>query len=572
MKIYKEIKLRQGFGLQNRLYALERNFIEGQVSRLDALAAFKSEWRGVAELCKWCMENQGDDFSAATLLSKLAGVAGNLAFYSLSVQEQIDWRARGYSAAKCAELANDELGHGAQLAYLYFSTGNVDEALKLVDELLARNESLVESPGDAKLTSQAKFVRAPEERLSVRATLLSHRGMFLATRNRDEEALPILLEAADYFRRHQAAALSNCLNTLAIVQDHLGKHQHALNTANEALGLETPAARAMGLINRAGYLNSLGRVTEALESLKEGERVAIENGDQNAVGLASVQLAFWYTQHGNADERSSAVNRLEQALAIYRDTGDDRLRMKVLDALESVYLSAAEHEQSTAEQRTEAWRRLSSVREQLGKPELEIEASRKFAASAADDLELQLESSIRIGHAFVKLKQPEKAAEHHRAALELLDKLRSGSSTKNYDKAELELLLSLGQAQRASGKPEEAVTTHRRAQAIAEKTADEEAEWRARGNLALAQVDCGLFDEAILGLNKVAAHYAKPRESGIKPDLRLLGHARFNVAYAYHRQGRQDLAHEHAQETLRLLSLINDRLGVEKAKEQIANW
>ena len=136
----------------------------------------------------------------------------------------------------------------------------------------------------------------------------------------------------------------------------------------------------------------------------------------------------------------------------------------------------------------------------------------------------------------------------------------------------MELLLSLGQAQRASGKPEEAVTTHRRAQAIAEKTADEEAEWRARGNLALAQVDCGLFDEAILGLNKVAAHYAKPRESGIKPDLRLLGHARFNVAYAYHRQGRQDLAHEHAQEALRLLSLINDRLGVEKAKEQIANW
>ena len=54
------------------------------------------------------------------------------------------------------------------------------------------------------------------------------------------------LEAADYFRRHQAAALSNCLNTLAIVQDHLGKHQHALNTANEVLGLETPAARAMG--------------------------------------------------------------------------------------------------------------------------------------------------------------------------------------------------------------------------------------------------------------------------------------------------------------------------------------
>ena len=571
MKIYKEIKLRQGFGLQNRLYTLERSFVEGQVSRLDALATFKSEWRGVAELCKWCTENQSDDFSAATLLSKLAGVAGNLAFYSLSVQEQIDWRARAYSAAKCAELANDELGHGAQLAYLYFSIGNADEALKLAAELLARNESLVESPGDAKLANQAKFVRSTEERLSVRATLLSHQGMFLATTNRDEEALPILLEAADYFRRTQVAALSKCLNTLAVVQDHLGKYEDALNTVNEAIGLETPAARAMALINRGGYLNSLGRVREALESLKDGERVAIENGDQNAVGLASVQLAFWYTQHGNADERSSAVNRLEQALAIYRGTGDDRMRLKVLGALESVYLSAAEHDQSTLEQRTEAWRRLSSIREQLGKTELEIEASQKFAASAADDLELQLESNIRIGHAFVKLKQPGKAIEHHRAAHGLLDKLRS-SSTKSYDKAELELLLSLGQAQRASGKPEEAVTSYWQAQAIAQKTADEEAEWRARGNLALAQVDCGLFDEAILGLNKVVAHYAEPSGSGNKPDLRLLGHARFNLAYAYHRQGRSDVARAHSQEALRVLSLIHDRLVVEQIRKQIVNW
>jgi len=477
-----------------------------------------------------------------------------------------------YSAAKCAELANDELGHGAQLAYLYFSTGNVDEALRLVDELLSRNESLVESPGDAKLVSQPKFIRSPEEQLSVRATLLSHKGMFLATTNRDEEALPVLLAAADFFRGCQPAALSKCLNTLAVVQDHLGKYEDALKTVDEAIALETPAARAMALINRGGYLNSLGRVTEALESLKEGERVAIENGDQNAVGLASVQLAFWYTQHGNADERSSAVNRLEQALAIYRDTGDDRLRMKVLGALESVYLSAAEQEQSTPEQRTEAWRRLSSIREQLGKTELEIEASEKSAASAADDLELQLESNIRIGHAFVKLKQHEKAIERHWAALGILDKLRSCSSTKNYDKAELELLLSLGQAQRASGKPEEAVTTYRRAHAIAEKTADEEAEWRARGNLALAQVDCGLFDEAVLGLNKVAAHYAEPSGSRNKPDLRLLGHAWFNVSYAYHRQGRSDAAREHAQEALRLLSLINDRLGVEKINEQIASW
>ena len=111
----------------------------------------KSNGLGPAELCRWCSGKSKDDFSAAVLLSKLAGVAGNLAFYALSVQEQIDLRARAYSAAKSAELAHDELGHGAQLAYLYFSTGNADLALNLIDELIARNEVLIESPGDAKL-------------------------------------------------------------------------------------------------------------------------------------------------------------------------------------------------------------------------------------------------------------------------------------------------------------------------------------------------------------------------------------------------------------------------------------
>ena len=149
MKIYSELKLRQGFGLQKRLHELEQQFLAGQISRVEAVEKFKLEWESLLDLRQWCAENE-NDIRAAMLLSKLAGVAGNLSFAALSVPEQIEWRECGYLAAQRAELVHDEMGHGAQLAYLHFVTGNVAAAHKVLDDLLARNDRLLESPGDAR--------------------------------------------------------------------------------------------------------------------------------------------------------------------------------------------------------------------------------------------------------------------------------------------------------------------------------------------------------------------------------------------------------------------------------------
>ncbi len=200
MTIYEEMVLRRGFGLQTRLSQIERDLVEGRVPQEETLRRFKLEWPGVVNVCAWCADQKSEDVRAATLLSKLVGVAGNLANQALSVSEQIYWREKAYLAARVAGLANDELGHGAQVAYLHFVSGNTEQALTLLDELLVRNGNLVESPGDARLTGRAKVERSAEERQAVRATILSHRGMFLATTNRDEEALPVLTEAAAYFR------------------------------------------------------------------------------------------------------------------------------------------------------------------------------------------------------------------------------------------------------------------------------------------------------------------------------------------------------------------------------------
>lgn len=572
MTIYEEAMLRRGVGLQTRLHELERALVEGRLAPTEAIECFRTEWPGLKHVCAWCAEQPQSDTKAAILLSKLAGVAGSLGHLAMTVPEQIYWREQAYAAARRAELAHDELGHGAQLAYLHFVSGNVEAAHRLLDELFARNESLVESPGDARLTGADSVQRSVEERQAVRATLLSHRGMFFATTSRDAEALPPLLEAAGYFRAHDLSALSRCLNTLAVVQDHLRKPEEALKTVDEALSLPVPDSKAMALVNRSGYLDALGRAGESFESLKEGQRIATANGEQSAVALALVQLALWHIRHGDAEERAKSVNWLEESLARFDELGDERLRLRVLDNLEKVFLAALESEETSVEQRTEAWRRLASVREQLGQTELEAEATEHYLASAPEDPEVQLEGNIRLGHVFVKLKQPEKALRHHRAALEILSKLRAGGSGKQYEKAEIELFLSMGQALRADGRAEEAVTTYTRAKDLAAAFADNDALWRARGNLALAQVDCARFEEAISGLKDAILRYGAAGAAGGNPDLRLFGHAHFNLAYAYQKQGLFDDARQQAKEAIRFLSLANDQKGIQEINRQVGEW
>ena len=104
-----------------------------------------------------------------------------------------------------------------------------------------------------------------------------------------------------------------------MVLDHLGKHEDALRTSEEALALEGPSSHAMRLINRAGYLDSLGRPEEALESLKEGERIAMANGDQNASHLHPCSLPFGMRNTGAQWNGQPQRIGLEEALAMFRE-------------------------------------------------------------------------------------------------------------------------------------------------------------------------------------------------------------------------------------------------------------
>lgn len=557
-----------GFGLQAKLHSYEQEAASGAEGMISARRKLDDDWPHVVGVSQWCVRKRASDKRAAILLSKLAGTAGTLLFSYLPIHEQIHWREEAYASARLAGLANDEIGHGAQLAYLLFTVGNIDKAHALIDELLERNDTLVDSPGDALLTGQSEFPRPQEERDSARATLLSHRGMFLTAHGRDGEALPPLLEAVAWFRAHDSGALPLSLNTLAVVQGHLGKNEEALFAADEAIAAGDSRVLADALINRGGFLESLGRNEDALESVRQGAIAAQRAGGLSAIALASVQLGLWYIRHGTPAEQSEAIGRLEHAADLYREAGDDRQRTAVLRSLESVFRSVTKNTEATAEQVTEAWRRLMSVLEELGDLREAAAAAQQFLAGTAEYSVERLNALLHLGLTFVKLKAYEEAIAHYDAATAVLSRLRVSSESPEWQVHECELLLGLGQAQRHVGHSAAAIASHGRAVTLAQSSANDDALWRARGNLALAQADCGEFADAIEGLTETISHFEEPRYR----DMRMLGHARFNLAYAHYRQGQSDLAKQEAAEALRLLSLINDSVGVAQVLEQMNGW
>ncbi len=573
MNPYREARLRLGYELQNRIYNIEREAADGNLPGEEAKKQLQDEWEHVLGVCAWCLEQPETDWHAAVLLSKLMGVAGHLVFVFQPVSEQIFWREKAYHAARRAELARDELGHGSQLAYLHFATGNLNLAHELLDVLLSRNEALVESIGDAKLNGQNTLVRSPGERQQIRAALLSHRGMFYAAHELHKNALPVLSEASNIYREQgDLDALSICLNTLAVAQAGFSNHEEAVKTLDEAIALSGTSISATAYINRGSYLLSLGRREEAWDSIKQGEKLAFTAGDRNSMALAAVQFGFWFAGHPDADKRAKTVEYLSDALNYYRSTGDRRQRDKVLNALESLFISVTHNTEANAAQVAEAWRRLSAVREELGDLAGEAEAVRNYLACTPDDLEAQLEGLIRNGHVCVKLQLHQDAVQAHTRALDVLARIRAASNKHKYVKAECELLLSLGQAHRHLGETEAALSNYERAKSLALASHDQEAEWRAEGNFGLLYVDKGAFEQAISSLEKVVKHYDKPQSGQEEDRLRLLGHARFNLAYACYKKGDIDRAKIESAGALHLLRLINDTAGVAQIEKQLGEW
>jgi tetratricopeptide (TPR) repeat protein len=564
----KQLRLKLGFAIQSYLYKLG-NEEQKQVYPLSTIQSnLDTLWPQLIHVGNWCEQNYTKDIRAAILLSKLIGVAGPLIHQYLSVQEQIRWREAAYRAANTAKLANDELGHGLQVAYLHFELGNIERANELLSELEKRNAELVESPGDAKLLGQPSFVRSDKERKSVEGAILSHRGAFLAAFDHSSEAVPYLEKAISLFREiGEKGALAHCLNTLAVAQAGLDKHAVAVKTLDEAISY---GGTAVALINRGSYLAHLDRRDEALKSIKDGQRLATDSNDKSAMGLAYAQLGFWYANDSDPEKRTQSYQHLNEALEICHQTGELRQKNKILKMLEQMFLSVSENASSTSEQKAEAWRRLAETREELGDLDGEGGATLNLLESAPEDLPAQLEGQIRLGHVRVRQKRYQDAVAEHEKALSVLEKIGRLGNPQEYQPAEMELCNSIGQAYRHLNEADKAWDYYTRLLDLANTRNDTGRQWIAQGNLALLLADRGDCTKAISELKGVIEHYEKDVNNNDR--LRLLAHAQFNLAYAMYKAGQLDEALALADNAKRLLALINDPEGIRLIEEQVLGW
>jgi tetratricopeptide (TPR) repeat protein len=401
--------------------------------------------------------------------------------------------------------------------------------------------------------------------LNIEAAVLSHRANFFAAAERYEDALPAAEKALELNAQlGNTDAQATCLNTRAVVLSHLGRREEAIKAFDETIAMAPLGRSAVAKINRGSELLSLGRRQEALESITSGLRDAEMQGDPSNEGLARIHLGMWYLSSPDTTERNKGVEHLESARLLWRAQGDRRLLVKVLDSLQQLYVSVTQQQDSAVEQRIEAWRKLAAVRDELNEHAGVIEAGNALISLAGPDADSRLEGQIRCAYACVKLKQHANAIRHHQEAIQTLASIRAQGQPNAHLEAEMELYLSLGQAQRHLGQPQAALQSYQRSLQIAEQRQIPEAIWRANGNIGLIRSDLEEHDAAMSQLREVVDYYEK--RSSDSDRQRMLAHATVNLAYAQQRAGNP-VAKSTAEEAQRLLRLINDQDGLKALVE-----
>lgn len=466
--------------------------------------------------------------------------------------EQIRWREAGLAAAEKLGIVEEQIAHLTHLGFSYFMNGNSDKATALCE----RSLQLGRDHGDR----------------NAEATSLYHLGMFRMKTGHLEAALTALEEALAIYREiGDRGAEARALDTLGLTYDHLKQPEKALEYLTQAVDLSREAgfrsAEGVSRANRASTLLTLNRFMEAREDLDAALETASRLQDDHLRGLALGKLAVLRTHEEENSTR--AMEMLEEALEAFHKAGDRIHELVILTGIENAmrsFLGRPTENRSYAETST-ALRKLATIhttrhehREARGVyEELLHEAER------VDDLPDRLEALIQLGHCNVLLEEHRQAARDHQEALVVLEALRRIEGSEVNRVAEYELWLSLGQAQRHLRRPQEARASYERARDIAQDLGDDEAKWRAEGNLGLIYTDLGQFDQAIRALERSTAFYSKSR------NRRLEAHGLFNQAYAHHRKGDAAKARQMGEESCRLLEQMGDP-SAEEVRRQMETW
>ena len=536
------------FAYQTLLYKWEQEFSSNPGNGLKKL---EKDWGQISHFQRWCAQHLETDNGAAMMCSKFAGVAGNLLNLFLSRLDLIQWREAGLSGARKAELIEDQIGHYIFLSYVHFSNNNRDTALAFLDEAINLADKHKNTKGYA--------------------TALQHRGMFYAQMNRTAEAIVILEDSLSKFEGLGAnQAKTKSLSALATCYSRQNDPQKAIDLYKQAIEIEDELC-AIGTYrcNMSGDLIKLERFPEAWSCLEEAEKIANELSDLTLRGLVYTHFGQWHVAQKDVELRSKAWRYYDDALIAFRKKGERYHELQVMNVLESMYIQAlnTQSEQLSYEQQSTALRKLIELLFAQGKYTDNLQICNRLLdlAKANQNLPDQLEASIWLGHTALLLKQYDKAIRAHLKGIAILTEIREQEKQEINLKAEGEIQLSLGQAYRHSGNPHEAIRCYERAEKIAEDRHNFDMKYRAVGNRGLIYADTGLYDDAIGLLIKVIEYYEHINNH------RLLGHAQFNLAYAYYRMGNLVDAKSRGVEALRYLTIINDS-HIDEVKNQIESW
>ena len=276
-----------------------------------------------------------------------------------------------------------------------------------------------------------------------------------------------------------AVALAAATSHLAIATqlssrlcEFLFRHRYLddwLSTAEIAVR----AARELGdrhcegetLTRLGNALHEVGRVEEAIPSLKQAVAIFREINDRYHIGVALGGLGLALRQVGRFEE---AITSLEQAIAIFRETGDR-------DHLEGIALDI-----------------LGLALRQVGRFEEAVTSMERAVAIYHDSAEQRSEESIVPDGLGVTLQWVRRAEEAIPSLQQAVTIFREADDQHHEGIA----LDSLGQALRKVRRFEEAITSLKQAVAIYHDTGDRHSEGAALTNLGLSLAEVGRFEEA----------------------------------------------------------------------------
>ena len=553
------------FYCQTKLYELEVAFLTNQKPHQDIRKELDNIWPHAFLSFQWCAASAPNDVRAALMCGKLAGVAGHLLQETKGRLVLIEWREAAVAGAMRAlergnlpnsadyDMVHDLLGHLTYLGYLHFANNNLSRARALLEQALEVGRTHDRHFADSAALVHLAFVAITEQKL--------------------DEAERLLLQAlTSDGEGGQESGSSQARVALGVVYERRGEHAKAREQYDLAIADYEATSNLPGLctalINRAGVLLDLGDPSRAREDSDRAETIVTSLNSPGLFGLLKANRAR-LDAHEHPEANSEALELLETSKADFDRAGDRVQSSRIGGMLEDLYRSGLEREHNawSYAQRRLALQKLANLAAERGGLAEAAEIAERAAREAriAGEQEDRIASRRHAAHWLVLKDDHERAKRELDEALVELDEVRATMAADVVDEIRRDLLSLLGQCQRRLGIPVVSAASFRAALEIAKRTGEDALVTQLKGNLALALVDQGQFEEALPLLREAVDEHRGGE------DYAQLGRARFNLAYGLYHAGDLEAALAEAAAAKGLLVMIADPKA-DETDRQTAAW